>query len=172
MKPRGSPKQPQGCFEGRVAFKERENPSKSPRKEALCYKSQTQGSEKHRLAWVERELKDHPVPAPCHGQGCQPPNQALGQVVQGPIQPGLEYLQGWDRILKPSLFLAFLCNKLKFHVWTLLVPGHLKAGSMGHGMAHLPCLTPNKAPTVPGWPPAQQEHRVLYKQELSLTIPL
>jgi len=28
---------------------------------------------------------------PCHGQGCPPPAQAA----HGPIQPGLEHLQGW-----------------------------------------------------------------------------
>jgi len=36
------------------------------------------------MAWVGRDLKAHPVPAPCRGQ-CQPAAQA----VQGPIQPGL-----------------------------------------------------------------------------------
>jgi len=29
---------------------------------------------------------------PCLGQGCHPPDQ----VAQGPFQPGLEHLQGWD----------------------------------------------------------------------------
>jgi len=43
------------------------------------------------MAWVGRDLKDHPVPTPCCGQGCQSPDQAA----QGPIQPGPECLQGW-----------------------------------------------------------------------------
>ena len=43
------------------------------------------------MAGVGKDLKDHPVPAPCHGQGCPPPAQAA----QGPIQPGFECLQGW-----------------------------------------------------------------------------
>ncbi|EOA93912.1 hypothetical protein Anapl_14400, partial [Anas platyrhynchos] len=43
------------------------------------------------LVWVGRDLKDHPVPAPCHGQGHLPPAQAA----QSPIQRGLEHLQGW-----------------------------------------------------------------------------
>ena len=33
----------------------------------------------------------HPIPTLCQGQGCPPP----AQVAQGPIQPGLECLQGW-----------------------------------------------------------------------------
>jgi len=44
-----------------------------------------------RMAWVVRDLKTHPVPPPCHGQGCPPPAQAA----QHPIQPGLERLQEW-----------------------------------------------------------------------------
>jgi len=36
-------------------------------------------------------LKDHLVPHSLQGQGCHPPDQA----VQGPIQTGLEHLQGW-----------------------------------------------------------------------------
>lgn len=39
-----------------------------------------------------RELKDHLVPTPCCGQ---PRDQALGQVAQGAIQPGLDPPQGW-----------------------------------------------------------------------------
>ena len=31
------------------------------------------------------------IPTPSHGQGCPPP----GEAAQGPIQPGLERLQGW-----------------------------------------------------------------------------
>ena len=53
----------------------------------------TQGEEKpqgHRLVWVGRDLIDHPVPAPCHGQGHLPPDQAA----PSPIQPGLEHCQG------------------------------------------------------------------------------
>ena len=43
------------------------------------------------MAQVGRDLKDHLFPTPRHGQGCQPVDQALDQ---GPIQPGLEHLQG------------------------------------------------------------------------------
>ena len=32
---------------------------------------------------------------PCHRQGHQPPHLIIDQAAQGPIQPGLEYLQGW-----------------------------------------------------------------------------
>ena len=47
------------------------------------------------MAWVGRDLKDHESPTPpCHRQGHQPPHLILDQTVQGPIQPGLEHLQG------------------------------------------------------------------------------
>ena len=47
-----------------------------------------------RLAWVEKDLKDHLVSTPQpHRQGCQPPNQDA----QSHIQPGLEYIQEQDR---------------------------------------------------------------------------
>ena len=46
------------------------------------------------MAWVGRDLKDHESPTPHHRQGHQPPH-LLDQVAQGPIQPGLEHLQGW-----------------------------------------------------------------------------
>ena len=42
------------------------------------------------MAWVEKDHNDHVVSTPCHGQGCQPPDQAA----QSHIQPGLECLQG------------------------------------------------------------------------------
>jgi len=37
------------------------------------------------MARVGRDLKDHPVPTPCRGQGCHP-----AEAAQGPMQPGLE----------------------------------------------------------------------------------
>jgi len=40
-------------------------------------------------SWKGPESPRHPNP--CRGQGCPPPAQAA----QGPIQPGLEFLQGW-----------------------------------------------------------------------------
>ena len=43
------------------------------------------------MVWVGSDLKALPVPLPCRGQGCPPSAQAA----QGPIQPGLEHLQGW-----------------------------------------------------------------------------
>jgi len=48
--------------------------------------------EDHRLAWIEKDLKDHLVSSPPHnGQCCHP----LDQADHSHIQPGLEYLQGW-----------------------------------------------------------------------------
>jgi len=31
----------------------------------------------HGMAWFGRDLRDYLVPIPCHGQSCQPLNQAL-----------------------------------------------------------------------------------------------
>ena len=48
------------------------------------------------MAWVGRDLKDHEAPtSPRHRQGHQPPHLTLDEAAQGPIQPGLEHLQGW-----------------------------------------------------------------------------
>ena len=48
------------------------------------------------MAWVGRDIKDHEAPTPPrHRQGHQPSHVMLGQAAQGPIQPGLEHLQGW-----------------------------------------------------------------------------
>jgi len=46
----------------------------------------------HRMAWVGRDPKDYPVPTCCR-QSCHPPSD---QAAQGPIQPGLEHIQGWS----------------------------------------------------------------------------
>lgn len=40
------------------------------------------------MAWAGRGLNDHLVPTPRCGSSCHPQNQALNQVVEGPIQPG------------------------------------------------------------------------------------
>jgi len=45
------------------------------------------------MAWVERGPEDHP---PCHRQHHQFPDLVLDQAAQGPIQPGIEHLQGWS----------------------------------------------------------------------------
>ena len=52
-----------------------------------------EGAGNHRIAeWFGLEGASKPTqPNPCRGQGCPPPAQAA----QGPIQPGLERLQGW-----------------------------------------------------------------------------
>jgi len=52
-------------------------------------------SQHQKTACVGRDLKDHLVPAPYCGQGCQPLNWVLVQVTQGPFQPDLEHFQEW-----------------------------------------------------------------------------
>jgi len=48
------------------------------------------------MARVGRDLKDHEAPTHPHlRQGHQPPHVMPAQAAQGPIQPGLEHLQGW-----------------------------------------------------------------------------
>lgn len=51
-------------------------------------------SQSHRMVWVERSsgLKSIQFQPLCHGQGCP----SLDEFAQGPIQSGLEHLQGWD----------------------------------------------------------------------------
>ena len=50
---------------------------------------------------------------PCYRQGCQPPHFILDQAAQGPIQPGLEHLQGWG--------IHSLSGQLFQHLTTLIV---------------------------------------------------
>jgi len=45
----------------------------------------------HRLVWVGRDLSRPSSPTPCHGQGHLQPDQGA----QSPVQPGLEWFQGW-----------------------------------------------------------------------------
>ena len=47
------------------------------------------------MASIGRELKDHQVPTPCYKQGCQPLDQVLDQIAQGPIRPGPKHLRDW-----------------------------------------------------------------------------
>jgi len=49
-------------------------------------------SQNHRMAFVGTIIKLQP---PCQWQGHQPPYLLLAQAAQGPIQPGLEHLQGF-----------------------------------------------------------------------------
>ena len=46
------------------------------------------------MAWVGRDLNCHVGNNPCCRQGYQILDYTLDQVAQGPIQPGLEHLQG------------------------------------------------------------------------------
>ena len=46
------------------------------------------------MAWVGRNLKDHLVPAPLPRAGLPTTRSSISN--KGPIQPGLEHLQGWD----------------------------------------------------------------------------
>lgn len=43
----------------------------------------------YRMGWAGKDLKDHLIPNPCHGQGHPP----LNQVTQSPMQPGFELKQ-------------------------------------------------------------------------------
>jgi len=61
-------------------------------------------SQNHGMAWVGRDPKDDESPIPCHRQGHQPP---LDQAAQGPIQPGLEHLQGVMEFHIPQIIFFF-----------------------------------------------------------------
>jgi len=56
-------------------------------------------SQNQRMAWVERAPRLIRVEALCHRQSHQPPDLVPDQAAQGPIQPGLEHLQGWGNLL-------------------------------------------------------------------------
>ena len=45
--------------------------------------------------WLERDPKDHEAPIPHCRQVHQPPQFHTSPGCPGPIQPGLEHLQGW-----------------------------------------------------------------------------
>ena len=47
------------------------------------------------MAWIGRGFKDHQVPTPLLQAGLPTATSVLDQIVQGPIQPELEHLQGW-----------------------------------------------------------------------------
>jgi len=51
-------------------------------------------SQNHRMAWVGKDPKDHQIPSPLSWQGHHPEDLVVDQVAQGPIQVGLEHLQG------------------------------------------------------------------------------
>lgn len=61
----------------------------SPRRRAGRFWSGCHHSQSYRITeiCVGRSLKDHLVPAPCHGLGCHP----LGQAAQSPIHLGPEH---------------------------------------------------------------------------------
>jgi len=74
------------------------------------------------MARVGGGLKDHESSIPSrHMQGHQPPHLMLDQAAQGPIQPGLEHLQGlqsvfchlYRRIRNSSTFFALYSQSIK-----------------------------------------------------------
>lgn len=87
-----------------------QSPSCVPAFPCMCYALSTKlawitESHNYRMAWVERDLKDHSVPTAFHGQGHFPTDQAAYR----PIQHGLEYLQGQGNLL-PGLTNLFIEN--------------------------------------------------------------
>jgi len=58
----------------------------------LCMYNENKVIEWLGLEGTSRIFKLQP---PCHRQSCQSPHLILDQAAQGPIQPGLEHLQGW-----------------------------------------------------------------------------
>ena len=57
----------------------------------LCFRQIKRTTWNHRRLGLEGITKITQLQPPRYGQGCHPPAQAA----QGPIQPGLECLQGW-----------------------------------------------------------------------------
>jgi len=52
-------------------------------------------SQHHRMVGLEGTSRITKLQPPCCRQGHQPPHVIPAQSAQGPIQPGLEHLQGW-----------------------------------------------------------------------------
>jgi len=85
------------------------------------------GTAYHRITesqngWVGRDLKDPEAQTPHHRQGHQPPHFIAAQAAQGPIQPGLEHLQGWTGHPQPLWVYYVLVDVLSFkyleHIYT------------------------------------------------------
>jgi len=70
----------------------------------LCFRQIKRTTWNHRRLGLEGITKITQLQPPCYGQGCHPPAQAA----QGPIQPGLEHLQGWGT----HSFSGQLCHRL------------------------------------------------------------
>jgi len=64
---------------------------RSLRRKDFEVRNLTQNPRDHRVGWVGRGLKDHPVPTSLPWAGLL----STGSGCPGPIQPHLEHLQGW-----------------------------------------------------------------------------
>ena len=69
------------------------------------------------LEGTSRTIKLQP---PCCRQGPQPPNLIPAQSAQGPIQPGLEHLQGWSGHPQPLWAACASTSQLVTEGWMLL----------------------------------------------------
>jgi len=78
------------------------------------------------VAWIGRDLRAHPLPNPCHGQGCHPPDQAA----QCPIQPGLEPLLGWGICSFSGQPAPHHCQQLLSNLTTIIVFNQTKDNKM------------------------------------------
>ena len=82
----------------------------------------------HRMAWVGRDLKDHPVLTPCHGQGCQhwikmirtPSNLTLNTSRNGASTVSLGRLCGPHQHLIKEFPSKFLSKSSLFWLKTIL----------------------------------------------------
>lgn len=74
------------------------------RKKFWCH-----SAEKHRMVWVDRDLKNPLIQIPCYGQG----HRALSQAAPGPTQPGLNN----SRNGAATASLGNLCQGLSTHTY-------------------------------------------------------
>jgi len=79
------------------------------------------GGPEVRIECLEGTLKIIHFQHPSPGQGCQPLNQAAGQAAHGPIQTGLEHLQGLVNNLGQPVPGSYrsLCEKLPHRIWNI-----------------------------------------------------
>jgi len=66
--------------------------------------------ESYRVAWFERDLKAHPVPTPCNGQGC------LHQIrlQRAPSNLALNSEKGHPQLLWAACYSASLPSELNY----------------------------------------------------------
>ena len=120
------------------------NPTCSPRSISVhCAALGVPTSQNHGMVGLEGTSRITKLQPPHHTQGHQPPHFRPAQAAHGPIQPGLQHLQGWTGHPQP-LWAAVQ------HLPTLIVKNF-----PSHPTSSCPPSTPNRFPSSCCYPPFQ-----------------